>query len=67
MPLPVVVDDKVLDAVDELGQGNVRVVAECVDGLEALSAVLELEAEEVTAVGGCTAAELNDKGGSVVG
>jgi len=65
-PLPVGSDGGVLSAVDELGQGDVS-VAEDVNIAEGPGSVLELDAEEVTDVGGRTTAQLNGNGGSVVG
>ncbi len=57
-----------LGAVDEFGQGDVRVVAKDVDVLEvAGGSVLDLEAEEVSDIGGRAAAEFNGEGGCVVG
>ena len=66
-PLPVGGDGGVLSTVDELGQGDVGVVAEDVDILEGGGTVLELDAEEVTDVRGRTAAELDGNGGGVIG
>ena len=57
-----------LGTVDELGQGDIRAVAESVDVLpEARGAVLEPEADKVTDIRGRTAAELNSEGRGVVG
>jgi len=68
LPLLVAGDGRVLGTVDELGQGDVSVVAEDMDLFEGLGgSVLELNAEEVTEIGGRATAELNDEGGSKVG
>jgi hypothetical protein len=57
-----------LSAVDELGQGDVGLVAEDVDVVPSVgSAVLETETQEVANVRGRAAAELNGDGRGVVG
>jgi hypothetical protein len=55
--------NKYLDAVYELGQGDVSVVTKDADGTEAIvSSVLELEAQKIAVVRKRTAAQLDDKG-----
>lgn len=57
-----------LGAVDEFGQWDVGVVAKDIDVFEvAGGSVLDLEAKEVTDIGGRAAAEFNGKGRCVVG
>lgn len=57
-----------LGTVDELGQGDISTVTEDVDVVPgARSAVLELEADKVTDIGGRATAELDGKGRGVVG
>lgn len=68
LPLPVAGDGSILCTVDEFGEGNVSMVAEDMDIAEASrSSIPETDAEEVTDIGGGTAAELNSDGRSVVG
>jgi hypothetical protein len=68
LPLLVAGDGSALSTVDELSQGDIRLVAEDVNILEVgVGSVLELDAEEVAEVGGITTAELNDDGRRVVG
>jgi hypothetical protein len=58
-----------LEAVDELSEGDIIVVVEQAQSLEAigLGAVLELDADEVPLVRRMTSAEFDDEGGSVIG
>ena len=57
-----------LSTVDELGQGDVGLVAEDVDIMPGVvGTVLEAEAQEVTDIGGRATAELNSDGRGVVG
>ena len=57
-----------LSAVDELGQGDVGLVAKDVDVVPRVGgAVLETETQEVANVRGRAAAELNGDGRGVVG
>jgi hypothetical protein len=53
--------------VNELGNGNVCIVAKDVDILEVGRAVLEPEADKVTDVGGRATTEVNGKSSGVVG
>ena len=67
-PLAVRGDDRVLEAVDELGERDVLAVPEDVDRAELLvGAVPELEAQELACVWWRRAAELDREGGAVVG
>jgi len=57
-----------LGAVDELGQGNICMVSEDVEIVEAVcGTVPEFDADEVTEVGRVATAELDDQGRRVVG